>query len=39
MLRPPRERELGPLKHRELYGEAEQALDELLTFATPPDDE
>jgi len=38
LLRPLRERELGHVKHRELYGEAEQALDELLAFATPPDE-
>ena len=37
LLRPLRERELGHVKHRELYGDAEQTLDELLLFATPPD--
>ena len=38
LLRPLRERELGHVKHRELYGDAQQALDELLAFATPPDE-
>ena len=38
LLRPLRERELGHVKHRELYGDAEQTLDALLLFATPPDE-
>jgi len=38
LLRPLRERELGHVKHRELYGDAIHTIDELLTFATPPDD-
>ena len=38
LLRPPRERELGHVKHVELHGDAVQTLDELIAFATPPDD-
>jgi hypothetical protein len=36
MLRPPRERNLGPVKHRELYAPAADAIEWLL--AHPPDD-
>ena len=38
LLRPPRQRELGHVKHRELSGDAVQAIDELLIFATLPDE-
>ena len=33
MLRPPRERELGPVKHRELYEDASGAVEEMLSYA------
>jgi hypothetical protein len=39
MLRPPRERELGPALHREQYAEAHQQIRGLLAFAEPPESE
>jgi hypothetical protein len=39
MLRPMRERDLGHVQHRKLYGDARKALVELLDYATPPDGE
>ncbi len=37
MLRPPRMRNLGPARHRELYAEAADTIERLL--AAPPDDD
>ncbi|MFT3766339.1 MAG: hypothetical protein QM820_12635 [Minicystis sp.] len=35
MLRPPDERELGPVKHRELYGDGRRSVVEMIEFARP----
>src|SRR5262249_21885265 len=36
MLRPPRDRELGPLNHRDMYHEARGKVAQLLSWAEPP---
>ena len=36
VLRPARERELGHVQHRKLYGDARRAVVELLDYASPP---
>lgn len=39
LLRPMRERDLGHVQHRKLYGDARKALIELLDYATPAEGE